>query len=186
MSINIYPTRTRCRSCSITLTSKARAASSTSLSHSRRQSPAASSSSSLSHSRRQSPAAASSLHSRRQTSSSSSSLHSRRQSSIVNQSTQVMGSSGGKSLEELMKSNSSFISTMQNRKNGIRRVKATIRSRNRTEGEVFDEAIALSDKTVFVRLLQQLVSKPINLKLAAKILPEIRFLLSHKNSNFVD
>uniref|UniRef100_A0A914PT12 Katanin p80 subunit C-terminal domain-containing protein n=1 Tax=Panagrolaimus davidi TaxID=227884 RepID=A0A914PT12_9BILA len=75
---------------------------------------------------------------------------------------------------------------MQNRKNGIRRVKAKIRSRNRTEGEVFDEAIALSDKTVFVRLLQQLISKPINLKLAAKILPEIRFLLSHKNSNFVD
>uniref|UniRef100_A0AC35GWW5 Katanin p80 subunit C-terminal domain-containing protein n=1 Tax=Panagrolaimus sp. PS1159 TaxID=55785 RepID=A0AC35GWW5_9BILA len=166
-SINIYPTRTRCRSCSITLTSKASAASSSSL-NSRRQSPAASSL----NSRRQSPAA--------------SSLHSRRQSPIVNQSTQVMGTSDGKSLEELIKSSSSFVSAMQNRKNGIRRVKAKIRSRNRTEGEVVDEAIALSDKTVFVRLLQELVSKPINLKLAAKILPEIRFLLSHKNSNFVD
>uniref|UniRef100_A0A914PU88 Katanin p80 subunit C-terminal domain-containing protein n=1 Tax=Panagrolaimus davidi TaxID=227884 RepID=A0A914PU88_9BILA len=27
---------------------------------------------------------------------------------------------------------------------------------------------------------------PITLKLAARILPEIRFLLSHKNSNFID
>uniref|UniRef100_A0A914YKR8 Katanin p80 subunit C-terminal domain-containing protein n=1 Tax=Panagrolaimus superbus TaxID=310955 RepID=A0A914YKR8_9BILA len=61
-----------------------------------------------------------------------------------------------------------------------------MRSRNNNEDEVFDEAITLPDKTVFVHLLQQLASKPINLKLAARILPEIRFLLSHKNSTFIN
>uniref|UniRef100_A0AC34FV08 Katanin p80 subunit C-terminal domain-containing protein n=1 Tax=Panagrolaimus sp. ES5 TaxID=591445 RepID=A0AC34FV08_9BILA len=91
-----------------------------------------------------------------------------------------------KTFDDMKLSNSTFIAMMKCRKSGIQRVKATMRSRNCDEDEVFAEAISLPDKSVFVHLLQQLVSQQITLKVAAKILPDIRFLLSHKNSIFVD
>ena len=103
-------------------------------------------------------------------------------------------------LDGFLNSHKTTMDIMNKRKLGIKRVKATMKTRNSSEGkelyifisvimgsldEVLDEATQLQDKTVLAHLLKK-HSKTKSLKFAARILPEVRSLLSNPNPDVVD
>ncbi|KAE9554221.1 hypothetical protein FO519_002585 [Halicephalobus sp. NKZ332] len=88
-------------------------------------------------------------------------------------------------LDGFLNSHKATMEIMSKRKMGIKRVKATMKTRNSSEDEVLDEATQLQDKTVLAYLLKK-HSKTKSLKFAARILPEVRSLLSNPNPDVVD
>uniref|UniRef100_A0A7E4ZVH0 Katanin_con80 domain-containing protein n=1 Tax=Panagrellus redivivus TaxID=6233 RepID=A0A7E4ZVH0_PANRE len=98
-----------------------------------------------------------------------------------------LASSGPKNITAgLQSGHADILKLIKRTATGARTIKNVMKSRNGSEDEVFADALQLPDKTVFAELLRKHVGKPKSLAVAARVLPELRMLMTSPNDEYVD